>query len=318
MKILRIYRGIPASGKSTLAREVVRKAPKSWVRINRDDFRNMMNEYVFSDKNERLITEVTHKMAREALKKGLNVITDDTNLKQKTVNEWHKIAAEVGDVKVIETFVDISLAEALRRNRNADRDHDVPDHIIEMFYNKYIRSLKVKSETYYPPVERDILYIKQDESLPKCILVDIDGTAAKMTGRSPFDWTAVYEDDVNEPVRQLLDIVEWRNSAIKEHWGDDVDDTKIIFLSGRDGSARDETTRWFKDKFGYEVTYGENLFMRAAGDMRRDSVIKDELYEAHIKGKYNVLFILDDRDQMIEHWRKVVGIPCFQVEYGDF
>jgi len=30
------------------------------------------------------------------------------------------------------------------------------------------------------------------------------------------------------------------------------------------------------------------------------------------------LFILDDRDQMIEHWREVVGIPTFQVEYGQF
>jgi len=31
-----------------------------------------------------------------------------------------------------------------------------------------------------------------------------------------------------------------------------------------------------------------------------------------------VLFVLDDRDQMVEHWREVVGIPCFQVAEGDF
>jgi len=319
MQTLRIYRGIPASGKSTLARKFVAKNPKSWVRINRDDFRKMMNMSVFTQKNETIITKATQAMVFDALKKGLNVVTDDTNLRQKTVNEWHAIAQKVGDVKVVETMVEVTLKEAHRRNDN--REDAVPSDVVDTFYNKYIKpgKLLLVPETYYTPTKNESFYIEQDESLPKCVLVDIDGTIAKMTGRSPFDWTAVYEDDVNIPVQNLLKMIRRSNDAVTDFGMETSEESvKIIFLSGRDGNARDETIRWFKDKTAFNVKYGDNLFMRAPNDSRRDSIIKDELYEAEIKGKYNVLFILDDRDQMIEHWREVVGIPCFQVEYGDF
>ena len=47
-----------ACGKSTWAREEVRKDPEGTARINRDDLRNMVNGYVFSDSNERLITKI--------------------------------------------------------------------------------------------------------------------------------------------------------------------------------------------------------------------------------------------------------------------
>ena len=316
MQTLRIYRGIPASGKSTEARKFVAKNPKSWVRINRDEFRKMMNMSVFTQKNETIITKATQAMAFDALKKGLNVVTDDTNLRQKTVNEWHAIAQKVGDVKVVETMVEVTLKEAHRRNDN--REDAVPPDVVDTFYNKYIKpgKLLLVPETYYPPTKNESFYIDQDESLPKCILVEIDGTIAKMTGRSPFDWSAVYEDDVNAPVQHILETYQFHNDMLP--WDEQHERVKIIFLSGRDGNARDETLRWFRDKTAFTVKYGDNLFMRAPNDSRRDSIIKDELYEAEIKGKYNVLFILDDRDQMIEHWREVVGIPTFQVEYGQF
>ncbi|MGH7203736.1 MAG: AAA family ATPase, partial [Candidatus Levyibacteriota bacterium] len=53
-------------------------------------------------------------------------------------------------------------------------------------------------------------------------------------------------------------------------------------------------------------------------DFRKDAVVKKELYETHISGKYEVLFVLDDRDQVVEMWRKDLGLPCFQVDYGNF
>jgi hypothetical protein len=58
--------------------------------------------------------------------------------------------------------------------------------------------------------------------------------------------------------------------------------------------------------------------MRDTGDTRKDSVLKKELYEAHVKGHYFVNFVLDDRNQVVDIWRLELGLPCLQVNYGDF
>lgn len=58
--------------------------------------------------------------------------------------------------------------------------------------------------------------------------------------------------------------------------------------------------------------------MRAAGDYRKDAVIKKEMFDTQIEGKYFVEFVLDDRNQVVDLWRKDLNLPCFQVYYGDF
>ena len=58
--------------------------------------------------------------------------------------------------------------------------------------------------------------------------------------------------------------------------------------------------------------------MRKDEDNRKDSIIKWELYEKHIKPmNVNILFILDDRNQVVEMWRSK-GFTVFQVANGDF
>lgn len=57
--------------------------------------------------------------------------------------------------------------------------------------------------------------------------------------------------------------------------------------------------------------------MRPAGNMEKDSVIKRRLYEEHIKGTYNVAYVIDDRNQVVEMWRSL-GLRCLQVANGDF
>jgi len=51
--------------------------------------------------------------------------------------------------------------------------------------------------------------------------------------------------------------------------------------------------------------------------MRKDVIIKQEIYEEHIKDKYDVLFVMDDRNQVVEFWRSI-GLTCFQVAEGNF
>lgn len=59
------------------------------------------------------------------------------------------------------------------------------------------------------------------------------------------------------------------------------------------------------------------LLMRNKDDNRKDSIIKKELFDKHIRGRYDVMFVLDDRNQVVEMWRSL-GLKCLQVENGDF
>lgn len=61
----------------------------------------------------------------------------------------------------------------------------------------------------------------------------------------------------------------------------------------------------------------EALYLRPNGDKRKDYVVKRQIYEESVKDKFNVLFVLEDRDQVVKMWREI-GLTCFQVEYGDF
>jgi hypothetical protein len=57
--------------------------------------------------------------------------------------------------------------------------------------------------------------------------------------------------------------------------------------------------------------------MRPTGDRRKDWVVKSELYRDHNEPRYEVLLVLDDRDQVVRAWREL-GLTVFQVAEGDF
>ena len=60
------------------------------------------------------------------------------------------------------------------------------------------------------------------------------------------------------------------------------------------------------------------LFMRPQGDSSKDATIKYELFEKHILGRYYVELVVDDRQQVVDMWRRQLGLTCVQVDYGDF
>lgn len=139
-----------------------------------------------------------------------------------------------------------------------------------------------------------------DLGLLRAVMVDVDGTLALNTsGRSPYDMARVGEDEPNEPVAELVrDLSQIGYS--------------IVLCSGRDESARDATLGWLaRHRIPFDA-----LHMRAVGDTRKDSVVKLELFE-EIRGRWNVRFVLDDRNQVVKAWRSI-GLPVFQVADGDF
>ena len=137
----------------------------------------------------------------------------------------------------------------------------------------------------------------------KALIVDIDGTISHRAGvnpRDPYDMTRV-EEDIYDPI--IGGIAQKYYDAGYE----------IIVVSARDESARVGTVNFlYKAHFDYDA-----LYMRANGDFRRDSEVKTEIYINHIQQRWDVEFVLDDRNQTVRAWR-TLGLKCLQVSEGDF
>lgn len=137
--------------------------------------------------------------------------------------------------------------------------------------------------------------------LPSAVIVDIDGTLALITDRSPYSHHGVLKDKPNAPVVEVA-----RALRAAGH--------TLVIMSGRSELARADTETWLRRHLG-EPFVGP--FMRAEGDDRRDAAVKRELYEREVRGVYEVLCVLDDRDQVVRLWRSL-GLTCLQVAPGDF
>lgn len=138
-------------------------------------------------------------------------------------------------------------------------------------------------------------------SLPKAIIVDIDGTLAQRGDRSPFEWLRVGEDKVKRPIRDLVNV--YAGMGIR-----------IILMSGRDEVCRNQTMNWLS----MNCIDWDSLHMRPEKNMEKDTIIKRRLYDQFVKDQYEVIFVLDDRDSVVEMWRKDLGFTCLQVDYGNF
>lgn len=271
MKIL-ILKGLPASGKSTFAKEYVERN-KDWVRVNRDDLRNMRGAY-WIPKQEDMITDWEHQAVVHALMHGQNVILDATNFNPKYVNALKKeVEQNFGTgVTYEEMYFDTSPEECVKRD--SKRQNPVGADVIWSMYEKYVN----------PPLK----YV-EDPILPHCIIVDIDGTLAEnVSGRSPFAWDRVGEDKVQKHIRTITNL----------YFNSEGPDNNVILFSGREDSCAEITTDWLREN----TTHFTKLYMRKAGDDRKDSIVKREIFENHIRGKYFVDFVIDDRPQVLRMW----------------
>lgn len=281
-----VLQGIPASGKSTWSKEFV-KGKEDWIRVCRDDIRSMRGDY-WIPSQESFIDKIEQYAVESALKSGYNVVIDATNFNPKTVAKWMELA-QINDTDFDIKRFDIALDEAIRRD--SLRERPVGAKVVKDFYHKYVSSKEIKTDTRF--------ILEQNKKLPKCIIVDIDGTLALINGRNPYDDTLVHTDKVNERVADIVN--NYRP------------DYTVFIVSGRQDSCKEVTEKWLRDN---HIIYN-NLLMRKTGDTRKDSIIKQEIYEEHIKDKYFVEFVLDDRDQTVQMWREQ-GLLCLQVYYGNF
>jgi hypothetical protein len=55
--------------------------------------------------------------------------------------------------------------------------------------------------------------------------------------------------------------------------------------------------------------------MRKTGDKRKDAIVKQEIYDTKIKDKYEILYAIDDREDIAEVWNRN-GIPVLLFKPG--
>lgn len=285
--------GLPGSGKSTWALNKVKK-DGNFKRINKDDLRDMIDAGKHSQNKEKMICKVRDSLIYGFLESGFNVIVDDTNFNLRHIERFNEIAKTAEnmldcEVKVIKKdFTNVPLEECIM-NDEARLD-TVGEKVIRDMYNRYLK----------PICNNQTKLIEDSPYLPDCVIVDIDGTLAHRKNRGPFDWKRVGEDDVDDRISRLVD-----------HF--DELGYEIILVSGRDSVCSDETRDWLEEN----GIHHDKLYMREEGDIRKDVIIKQEIYEKYIKGKYNVFLVLDDRNQTVNGWREL-GLKTLQVEPGDF
>jgi len=289
-----ILQGLPGSGKSTWAEEEVLRSRMSnddasqWIRrINKDSIRAVLGQ-PWSRAQETEVLKVRDELISDALKAGKTVISDDTNFAPVHVKTLKALAQKFRATVEIKRF-DTPLDECIARDAKRSGSAHVGEKVIRDMAEKYLG------------IERPLVPYVPKPLTTRAVICDLDGTLALFHGlRGPFDYARVQHDKVNKPILTLL------RAMVAAGF-------EVVYLSGREDVARDGTMIFLEANGAPKGP----LFMRRARDMRKDWIVKSEIFDAHVRDFYDIEFVLDDRDQVVKMWRDL-GLTCLQVNYGNF
>lgn len=144
MNKLIILIGISGSGKSTWTANYIKKNINT-VRINRDSLRlslvTTLDGY-YQNKNlqqrERIVNGLEDEIFEQAVSRELDIIIDNTNLKQEYINRWIHLSQPT-NYTIEYKFFDVELEEAKYRIKNRDNfSFDGEVSYINKQYENYI------------------------------------------------------------------------------------------------------------------------------------------------------------------------------------
>jgi hypothetical protein len=147
------------------------------------------------------------------------------------------------------------------------------------------------------------------QSLPVSIICDLDATLFDITERQKWllqdekDWDSFFDPHnmrtMDKPNEWCFAII---NSMYQEY--------NVIFITGRTmlPGVKEVTEESIRKHFKGEF----QLFMREHDDRRTNPEVKKEIFDAHIKDKTRVLFVLEDSKNVVEMWRAegLVVLDC--------
>lgn len=311
MPKLLITRGLPGSGKTTFARAWI-NGDVNRVRVNRDDLRRVLfdGEGVLPHAQEQQVTIAQQTLATNMLRGGIDVVIDDTNLRNKYLIEWLEIARrEDAEVEWHDEFLAVPVEECVRRDRARGHagERSVGEPVITKMHDRYLKTGHLERPDLPPKESAARILYTGTPGKPATILVDVDGTVAlngesrNKPNRGWFEWDRVKEDRPNEPI---IELVKWLHRA----------GLHVVFMSGRDAVCYEDTFMWLDRHVGPVF---DDLYMRPKGDNRKDSIIKTELFDQYVRDNFDVKLVIDDRNQVVDQWR-ALGLTVAQIAEGNF
>ncbi|QNJ57123.1 polynucleotide kinase [Gordonia phage Rabbitrun] len=298
-------RGLPASGKTTRARQIAKETGAVVVGRDFERFQMFGEWWTGKPEHEDAVTVALNAKVRALLKANQSVVVDNTHIQVRYLKDWAKVASECGAtfrIEDVKTPQDVCEERDFWREGAGERFVG-PEVIARMAKQINWGIPKPVAPIVVEPVDHKVA---EELMLPGAIIVDIDGTLAHMTGRSPYDYSRVGEDRVDPTIARMV--------REYEQLGYD-----IIACSGRDDECRTMTVAWL---LANDIPF-HKLLMRptdakdANGNKLPDWIVKYNLFNENVRGKYDVEFVLDDRNQVVDMWRKL-GLKCLQVAPGDF
>lgn len=269
MPKVKMLRGLPGAGKSTVAKHLVTQ-DGNCGRVNRDSLREMIFNSQWSGKREGIIVDCEKAIAEVLLRHNHTVLVDDTNLTTKHKDMWSGFARNVG--AAFETM-DLGIGLEACVERDEARPKPIGKAVIH-------RMALFSGLIQWPE--------------KKIIVVDVDGTIACGKHREGHlegerkDWKTYYSLLSDDGPIDI--VIRWVQELAKEY--------TICIVSGRPDTYQFETIAWLDKQ---QVPY-DYIFMRPGNQKNPDTEIKQAVLD-HLP-KERIEFVLDDRPSVVEMWRK--------------
>lgn len=295
--LLTLLVGPPGSGKSTLARDL----------IENDGDHGAATEYVNQDSQGkgghwdiflRAVSERNHIIVDRM---GFNRQQRDKYLAHARLNGYRT------RILVLHQPYQVCLERIRNRFGKHETIHDEKGAraALGTFFGQYERPESGEAD--------EIKFIYPDGPKEKVIICDLDGTLCDVEHRRHHvrppagqkkDWPAFFRDIPKDPINTWCkDIIEnFAKAGIQ-----------TVFCSGRGSNEERNTREWLnKHDLGHFP-----LYMRDRHDSRQDSIVKEIILDFELLTRYVPYFMIDDRKQVVEMWRKR-GFTCLQCDEGDF
>lgn len=296
MPILTMFVGPPGSGKSTRSKDL----------INNDGDHGAATVYVNQDSQGKF----QHMdIFREALRNGQHIIIDRMNFNKAQRNNYLEQARKLSYHIVIHVLHESSetcMARAIaRKGHETIKDEENARQAINFFFRTYERVEDWEANEvhrHWPSGDK-----------PSAIICDLDGTLCNIEHRRHHvrrtdgqkkNWMAFMDGIPNDTIHEWCDTI---LNACR------FQGKKIVLASGRSDQERVATEDWLVK---HNVFY-DKLLMRKTGDSRRDDIVKEIILDFEILTRYTPYFMIDDRQQVVDMWRKR-SFVCLQCDVGDF